>query len=280
MQQPIFVVDAFSDVPFRGNPAAVCVLDAPATKSWMRSVAAEMNLSETAFLHPIESGWMLRWFTPTVEVDLCGHATLAAAHVLWSDSCRAADSTIRFETRSGLLEATRTDDDRIALDFPSTPVSEQEPPPDLLDALAPGARFPVPVAAGFNRVDWLIELPTEEDVRSIAPDFGALATVDARGVMVTSPASPGTLARHPGVDFVSRFFAPACGVDEDPVTGSAHCTLGPWWATKLGRNTVVGRQISERGGTVTVRNRGERVTLEGSAVTALEGRLAFPVEWS
>ncbi len=278
MQQPIFVVDAFSDVPFQGNPAAVCVLDAPATDSWMRSIAAEMNLSETAFLHPVESGWNLRWFTPAVEVDLCGHATLAAAHVLWSEAYGTRDRSIRFDTRSGILEAIRRDEGRIALDFPSTPVSEQDAPPDLLDALAPNTRLPVPVATGFNRVDWLVELPTEEDIRSILPDFRALAAVDARGVMITAPPSPGTREKYPDVDFVSRFFAPACGVNEDPVTGSAHCTLGPWWARKLGRDAVVGRQISERGGTVAVRNRGERVTLEGAAVTVLRGRLVSSTE--
>ncbi len=246
----------------------------------MRSVAAEMNLSETAFLHPIRSGWRLRWFTPAVEVDLCGHATLAAAHVLWSEAHEPDGRTIRFHTLGGTLEASRTEDGRIALDFPSKPVSERDAPPALLEALAPEVRIPIPVATGFNQMDWLVEFPTERDVRSIEPDFRALARIDARGVMVTAPPSDGTRESHPGVDFVSRFFAPACGVDEDPVTGSAHCALGPWWARKLGRDAVVGRQISDRGGTVTVRDRGDRVTLEGLAVTVLKGRIGSSVEQS
>jgi PhzF family phenazine biosynthesis protein len=276
MNQPIYVVDAFSEVPFEGNPAAVCVLTMPASEEWMRLVAMEMNLSETAFLHPVGSGWSLRWFTPTVEVELCGHATLASAHVLWSEGHAPPDRPLRFETLSGVLEASRTGNAGIALDFPSKPVSEDDAPPDLLHALAPAGRMPVPIATGFNQMDWLVELPTEADVRSIEPDFRALAAVDARGVMVTAPPGAATRARHPGVEFVSRFFAPACGVDEDPVTGSAHCALGPWWARKLGHDTVTGRQISLRGGTVRVTDRGDRVTLEGAAVTVLRGRIDSP----
>ncbi len=273
MDRPIFVVDAFSEVPFEGNPAAVCVLSGPASEAWMRHVAAEMNLSETAFLHPEGSGWRLRWFTPTVEVELCGHATLASAHVLWSEGHAPPDRSLRFETLSGALEASRTGDAGIALDFPSKPVSETETPPGLLKALAPDGGIPVPIATGFNQMDWLVELPTEADVRSVSPDFRALAAIDARGVMVTAPAGAVTRSSHPGVDFVSRFFAPACGVDEDTVTGSAHCALGPWWAQKLGRDTVTGRQVSTRGGTVRVRDRGDRVTLEGTAITVLRGRI-------
>jgi len=273
MDRPISIVDAFSEVPFEGNPAAVCVLTAPASEAWMRSVAAEVNLSETAFLHPVESGWGLRWFTPTVEVELCGHATLASAHVLWTEGHSPPGRTLRFDTLSGVLEASRAGEARISLDFPSKPVSEDRAPPALLDALAPDGRIPLPTATGFNRMDWLVELPTEADVRSVEPDFRALAAVDARGVMVTSPPGSRTLANYPGIDFVSRFFAPACGVDEDPVTGSAHCALGPWWARKLGREIVTGRQISRRGGTVRVTDLGDRVTLEGAAVTVLRGRI-------
>ena len=172
-----------------------------------------------------------------------------------------------------MLEASRAGEARISLDFPSKPVSEDRAPPALLDALAPDGRIPLPTATGFNRMDWLVELPTEADVRSVEPDFRALAAVDARGVMVTSPPGSRTLANYPGIDFVSRFFAPACGVDEDPVTGSAHCALGPWWARKLGREIVTGRQISRRGGTVRVTDLGDRVTLEGAAVTVLRGRI-------
>ena len=273
MDRPISIVDAFSEVPFEGNPAAVCVLAAPASEGWMRGVAAEVNLSETAFLHPVNSGWRLRWFTPTVEVDLCGHATLASAHVLWTEGHAPPGTPVRFETLSGTLEAIRAGSDRIALDFPAKPVSKDDAPRALLEALAPDGRIPVPTATGFNRMDWLVELPTEADVRSVEPDFRALAAVDARGVMVTSQPGAGTLESHPGIDFVSRFFAPACGVDEDPVTGSAHCALGPWWARKLARDTVTGRQISLRGGTVRVTDRGDRVTLEGAAITVLRGRI-------
>ena len=269
MDRPIFVVDAFAEFPFEGNPAGVCVLTEPATEAWMRRVAAEMNLSETAFVHPEELGWRLRWFTPTVEVELCGHATLASAHVLWSEGHAPPGRPIRFQTLSGALEASRAGESGIALDFPSKPVSESEAPPALLQALAPEVGIPVLCGTGFNRMDWLVELPTEDDIRSIQPDFRALAAVDARGVMITARPGAQTLATHPGVDFVSRFFAPACGVDEDPVTGSAHCALGPWWAQKLGRDTVTGRQISLRGGTVRVTDRGERVTLEGTAVTVI-----------
>ena len=273
MDRPIFIVDAFSEVPFEGNPAGVCVLEAPASESWMRSVAAEVNLSETAFLHPVESGWRLRWFTPTVEVDLCGHATLASAHVLWTEGRAPRDGPIYFETLSGVLVASCAADDRIALDFPSKAMSEAGAPPALLEALGTNGRTPLPTATGFNGMDWLVELPTEADVRAVEPDFRALAAVDARGVMVTSLPNSVTLASHPDVDFVSRFFAPACGVDEDPVTGSAHCALGPWWARKLGRDTVTGRQVSSRGGTVKVTDQGDRVRLEGAAVTVIRGRI-------
>lgn len=273
MDRPISFVDAFSEVPFEGNPAAVCVLKAPASEAWMRSVAAEVNLSETAFLHPVESGWRLRWFTPTVEVELCGHATLASAHVLWTEGHSPPGRTLRFDTLSGVLEASGAGESRISLDFPSKPVSVDRAPPALLEALAPDGQIPPPTATGFNRMDWLVELPTEADVRSVEPDYRALATVDARGVMVTSPPGSETLSSYPGIDFVSRFFAPACGVDEDPVTGSAHCALGPWWARKLGREIVTGRQISRRGGTVRVTDLGDRVTLEGGAVTVLRGRI-------
>jgi PhzF family phenazine biosynthesis protein len=273
MDRSISIVDAFSEVPFEGNPAGVCVLELAASESWMRSVAAEVNLSETAFLHPVESGWRLRWFTPTVEVELCGHATLASAHVLWTEGHAPRDRPIRFETLGGVLGASCVAADRIALDFPSKPVSEAAAPPALLEALGTDGRTPLPKATGFNGMDWLVELPTEADVRSVEPDFRALAAIDARGVMVTSSPGSDTLKSHPDIDFVSRFFAPACGVDEDPVTGSAHCALGPWWAWKLGRSTVTGRQISTRGGTVRVTDRGDRVTLEGAAVTVLRGRI-------
>ncbi|MFO7588006.1 MAG: PhzF family phenazine biosynthesis protein [Gemmatimonadota bacterium] len=269
MQVEIFQVDSFADRPFAGNPAGVCLLEAPASEPWMRAVAAEMNLSETAFLHPEGPGWRLRWFTPTVEVDLCGHATLASAHVLWSESRAPEDRQLHFETKSGPLGAAAGAEGWIELDFPAERPSVASPPSALLDALGLER---VEVAAR-NRMDWLLEVADEAAVRSLAPDFRALARVDARGVSVTSPPGPATLRDHPGVDFVSRFFAPSCGVDEDPVTGSAHCALGPWWSERLGRATVLGRQVSRRGGMVRVTDRGERVTLAGRATTVLRGRI-------
>ena len=276
MQVPLYVVDAFTDRPFTGNPAAVCLLDAPATDDWMGRVAAEMNLSETAFLYPERDGWRLRWFTPLVEVDLCGHATLAAAHVLETRSGDAAGgSPLRFHTRSGLLEATVRERD-IALDFPALPAEPANPPASLLAALgATGPHEPTlrPVAAGHNGTDWLIELSDEAEVRALSPDFQALGAEDARGIIVTSAAGADARLAEPEADFVSRFFGPAVGVDEDPVTGSAHCALGPWWSERMGRDRLTGRQVSARGGTVRVHCRGPRVTLEGRAVTVLSGRI-------
>ena len=269
MQVPLYIVDAFTDRPFTGNPAAVCLLDAPASEDWMGRVAAEMNLSETAFLQPHPDGWRLRWFTPLVEVDLCGHATLAAAHVLRGRS-GAAPGNLTFHTRSGPLHASTTEG-TIALDFPALPADPADPPARLLAALRPGGSALCPVAAGHNGTDWLIELSDEAAVRSLSPDFRALAAEDARGIIVTAAAGAEARAVEPDADFVSRFFGPAVGVDEDPVTGSAHCALGPWWAERLGREQVTGRQVSVRGGTVRVLCRGERVTLEGRAVTVLEG---------
>lgn len=273
MQAPLYIVDAFTDRPFSGNPAAVCLLDAPGSENWMRRVAAEMNLSETAFLHPVVDGWRLRWFTPLVEVDLCGHATLASAHVLMTRGGEVhGDQRLRFHTRSGPLEASASDR-TIALDFPAQPAEPAEPPATLLAALDPDRSALRPAAAGHNGTDWLIQMSDEEAVRALSPDFRALSAEDARGIIVTAPAGPETRAVEPEAEFVSRFFGPAVGVDEDPVTGSAHCALGPWWSERLGRDRVTGRQISARGGTVRVHCRGPRVTLEGQAVTVLEGRI-------
>jgi len=270
MDVEIYQVDAFSDRPFAGNPAGVCVLDAPGRETWMRDVAAEMNLSETAFLHPEGAGWRLRWFTPTVEVDLCGHATLASAHVLWTERGVPSDRPLAFSTLSGPLGAAPGDGGWIELDFPAEPVTPADPPAGLLEALG----LDVVEAAGRNRMDWLLAVPDEGTLRALDPDFRALGQVDARGVAVTAPPGEATRREHPRVDFVSRFFAPAAGVNEDPVTGSAHCALGPWWSARLGRETVLGRQVSRRGGLVRVTHRGTRVTLAGRAVTALRGRIA------
>ncbi len=263
MSQPIFVVDAFTDRPFAGNPAAVCILPAPASDAWMRDVAREMNLAETAFLHRAGADFALRWFTPTVEVDLCGHATLASAHVLWQEAHLAPGETARFQTRSGVLTAVQRAPG-IELDFPRAAAEAVPPPADLLPGLGLGAAPWV----GRNRFDYLVEVETEAMVRGLTPNFHALRTLGVRGVIVTGRADPGQ-----PYDFVSRFFAPGAGIDEDPVTGSAHCALGPYWGPRLGRDTMTGYQASARGGTVRVTLRGDRVLLGGQAVTVLRATL-------
>ena len=255
-------VDAFTDRPFAGNPAAVCILPVARDEAWMQAVAREMNLSETAFLVANADGYDLRWFTPTVEVDLCGHATLAAAHVLWETGALAPDAEARFQSKSGLLTA-RSEGGWIYLDFPATPELPTEAPPALLQAL--GVK---PVYTGKSSInDYLVEVESEVIVRALKPDLGLLATVPSRGVMVTSRSS------SPDYDFVSRFFGPAAGVDEDPVTGSAHCCLGPFWQQRLGKDELLAYQASARGGTVRVRPRGERVHLGGQAVTVMRAQL-------
>ncbi|MEW4530475.1 PhzF family phenazine biosynthesis protein [Maioricimonas sp. JC845] len=266
MSVPILLVDAFTDQPFRGNPAAICLLDDERDAGWMQAVAAEMNLSETAFVRPLGKTRELRWFTPRIEVDLCGHATLAAAHVLWEEGIVGAGEPIRFETRSGVLTCTRAGN-RIELDFPATPAEPVELPAELAAALWPGGDGPQPVFAGRTRFDHLVVLESAADVLGLDPDFRQLAAVRTRGVMVTAPSD------RDGEDFVSRFFAPAAGVDEDPVTGSAHCCLGPYWADRLGKTELSAHQASERGGDVKVRIAGDRVVLGGEAVTVLRGEL-------
>ena len=261
MAQLIHQVDAFTDTPFAGNPAAVCLLPEPAGERWMRDVASEMNLSETAFLSPQADGYDLRWFTPSVEIDLCGHGTLASAHVLWETGEARPDETLRFHTRSGLLSASR-DGDWIELDFPATPVSLRAAP--LLLAPALGTRL---VYVGRSVFDYLVEVPSESDVRGMSPDMGALASLNVRGFIVTARAD------DPDVDFVSRFFAPSTGIPEDPVTGSAHCALGPYWRDKLGKNELRARQISARGGDLRVRVEGDRVRIAGQAVTVMRAEL-------
>ncbi len=259
----IFKVDSFTSAPFAGNPAGVCLLDDPRDERWMQGVAREMNLSETAFLTPAGDGFSLRWFTPAVEVSLCGHATLASAHILWEQGLLAPSRTARFQTASGELRASRRGE-LIEMDFPSTPEEPAEGPPSLEKALGV-----TPIYLGRNAFDYLVLLASEESVRAVRPDFALLRTVDVRGVIVTAPSD------HPGYDFVSRFFAPAVGVDEDPVTGSAHCALTPFWAARLGRSELVGYQASQRGGVVHVRDAGDRAVLAGEAVTVLRGELAI-----
>lgn len=260
---PIWQVDAFADRPFAGNPAAVAWLDAEADPVWMQQVANEMNLAETAFVHPRPGGdgYGLRWFTPAVEVDLCGHATLGAAHALW-EAGRIPAWPIRFHTLSGVLTC-RQNGDRIELDFPSTPPRESPADSQLLGALGALAA----AYFGRTRFDAFVELDSAETVRSLRPDFRMLKALDARGVIVTASSD------DPKYDFISRFFGPNVGIDEDPVTGSAHCALAPYWAAKLGKPALTGFQASPRGGVVGVRVDGDRVVLSGRAVTVLEGTL-------
>jgi PhzF family phenazine biosynthesis protein len=266
MSHTLLQIDAFTDRPFAGNPAAVCLLDGPAEPEWMQKVAWEMNLSETAFLYPDGAVFRLRWFTPAVEVELCGHATLASAHALWEENLLDPADPALFDTLSGRLAAVRRGN-AIEMDFPAERPEPCEPPPGLIAALGCAS----PVAVARNRFDFLVEVADEANVRSVQPDYRRLATLPLRGVMVTSRAGNDLVAS--GVDFVSRFFAPAVGVDEDPVTGSAHCCLGPWWAERLGTDDLVGRQVSARGGTVGVRVRSDRVLVAGRAVTVFRGQL-------
>ncbi len=261
MALEIVQVDAFTHEPFRGNPAAVCILPEPRDDAWLQAVAREMNLSETAFLRPDGDGYRLRWFTPAVEIDLCGHATLASAHVLWEDGHLAPAAVATFHTRSGTLSAARRGD-WIELDFPATRAVEAVPPAGLLEALGVKPRY-----VGRTRFDYLLELDSEATVRGLRPDFGALERVEARGVIVTSRAAT------PQFDFVSRFFAPRSGVNEDPVTGSAHCALAPYWSERLKKQELAAYQASPRGGVVRVRPAGDRVVLGGQAVTVLRGHL-------
>jgi predicted PhzF superfamily epimerase YddE/YHI9 len=261
MALSITQVDAFTSVPFAGNPAAVCVLAAPRDPAWMQHVAREMNLSETAFLDPREDGYNLRWFTPAVEVDLCGHATLASAHVLWEEGHLQPSRPARFFTRSGWLAAERVGE-WIEMDFPATPAAPADASAQLQEALAAPVKH-----VGRSRFDYLVELESEEALRGLRPDFGLLRPFPARGFIVTSRSSSRDF------DFVSRFFAPAAGIDEDPVTGSAHACLGPYWSERLGKAEMLAYQASARGGVVRVRVQGDRVYLGGQAVTVLRGQL-------
>jgi PhzF family phenazine biosynthesis protein len=258
----IYQVDAFTDRPFKGNPAAVCLLPGPREDIWMQELAKEMNLSETAFLHRADNGFNLRWFTPAVEVELCGHATLASAHILWETGWADRDEQALFHTLSGLLTATRSGEE-IELNFPVRNDGPVDAPPGLIEALSVTPKY-----IGRTKHDYLLELDSEETVRNVRPDFAMLKEQEIRGVMVTS------LADMEGYDFVSRFFAPGAGIDEDPVTGAAHCCLGPYWRNRLGKDAFVAYQASARGGTVRVRVEGERVILGGQAVTILRGKLS------
>jgi PhzF family phenazine biosynthesis protein len=262
MSVRIVQVDAFTNQPFAGNPAAVCVLPAAAPEEWMRNVAREMNLSETAFLVARDGGFDLRWLTPAVEVDLCGHATLASAHVLWQDGHLPSGQSARFQTRSGLLLAGKRGD-WIELDFPAKVVVPAQPPVELLPALGvTRAAF-----VGKNVFDYLVEVDSEATLRGLNPDHSALRKVPVRGVIVTAPSASAEF------DFVSRFFAPGSGIDEDPVTGSAHCALAPYWGERLGKRSMTAFQASARGGVVRTRIEGDRVILGGQAVTVMTAEL-------
>ncbi len=259
----IYQVDAFSKRPFEGNPAAVCLLEEPRNEGWMQQVAAEMNLSETAFILKQGVGFSLRWFTPQVEVDLCGHATLASAHVLWETGLLKADQQALFYTKSGLLSAALKADGSIQLNFPAEPPKEAPPPPGLLQALRVD-----PLYTGRNKSNYLLEVDSEATVKSIEPDFAMLAKAHGSGVIVTS------LADSPSFDFVSRFFDPGEGIDEDPVTGSAHCCLGPYWQKRLVKDEFTACQASRRGGILHIKvGADNRVLIAGHAVTILQGEL-------
>ncbi|MFC5751148.1 PhzF family phenazine biosynthesis protein [Actinomadura rugatobispora] len=266
----MLVVDAFTDRPFAGNPAGVCLLDASADPAWMQRVAAEMRHSETAFVRTLpddaDADFEVRWFTPSVEVALCGHATLAAAHALYETGTVLSDRPIRFRTlRSGVLTVRCGASGLLEMDFPATPPGPVPAPGGLAEALG----VPLVWTGRTAQTDLLVEVPGEKAVRGLAPDIAAVAAFDARAVIVTAPSDDPA----GGSDFVSRVFGPRVGIDEDPVTGSAHCALAPYWAGRLGRDALRGRQLSERGGLVRTEVRGARVVLSGDAVTVLDGEL-------
>lgn len=257
----IYQVDAFTDQVFKGNPAAVCLLESPGDEQWMQLVAMEMNLSETAFLYPQGEGFNLRWFTPETEVDLCGHATLASAHTLWEAGVLEVNREAVFLTKSGRLSAKR-DGEYIVLDFPA----EVDRPGELPGPLKRALGVPT-VYTGRNRLDYIVEVEKEELVRSLKPDLELLKQSGTRGVIVTSPSA------DPEYDFISRFFAPGTGIPEDPVTGSAHCCLGPYWKQRLGKDHLSAYQASKRGGVLKLTVQGNRVLIAGKAVTVFRGEL-------
>lgn len=261
----IYQVDAFTEQAFKGNPAGVCVLDKAKPEPWMQSIAMEMNLSETAFVLKMEEGFSLRWFTPKKEVSLCGHATLATAHILWQTGQLEPDEVARFQTKSGLLTAKK-DGDWIELDFPARPVKMIQEFQVLNSALGADPVY-TSVSPSEKGDYYLLELDNEQAVRALNPDFQQLVSINARAVIVTSRSD------DPAYDFVSRFFAPWLGINEDPVTGSAHCYLAPYWSAKLGKTSLTGLQVSERSGVVGCRWKGERVFLRGQALTIFCGDL-------
>ena len=258
---PIYTVDAFAESPFRGNPAGVCFLMGKQSDEWMQQIAKEMNLSETAFFMQSERGYHLRWFTPATEVELCGHATLATAHIIWETQLVRLEEEILFETLSGDLRA-RMVNGWIELNFPAEKPEAAALPEGILEGLVCET---TPVAVSQNRFDWFLEFEDPAVVETMDPDFRRLRHFDTRGIVVTAP------SQNPAYDYVCRFFGPAVGVDEDPVTGSAHCALGPYWSEKMGKGELTGYQASERGGIVQVKMSGDRVLLRGKAVTVMQG---------
>ncbi len=272
MELTIIQVDAFTDKPFAGNPAAICVTDAPLEEGLMKAIALEMNLSETAFLYPIEGGYSLRWFTPAIEVDLCGHATLASAHVLWSEGYLSAEKVASFHTKSGWLSARQTDG-WIEMDFPAQPVRPAHVMPQLIKSLCCGGTIR---AVAKNDTNYLVEIQSEAAVRSLEPDFTQMKKLPVQGVIATAPADSDEY------DFVSRYFGPRAGVNEDPVTGSAHASLAPYWQEKLGKTEMLAKQVSARGGVLRVKcssaeEAAARVFISGQAVTTLRGELASEI---
>lgn len=254
MPTTLLVIDSFTDKPFGGNPAAVCILDGPADETWMKGVAREMNLAETAFLHRVSNAFSLRWLTPAVEVTLCGHATLAAAFALWQEGILKPGEIARFQTLSGEL-VCRCEGEWITMDFPAVPCEASPAPKGLSEALDCELAY-----CGYNGMDYLVEVANAEVLRGLKPNLTTLSTLPMRGLIITSRSEVAEF------DFISRFFAPAVGVSEDPVTGSAHCALGPYWQPKLGKSDFTAYQASERGGVVKLSVMGDRVLLRGQAV--------------
>jgi PhzF family phenazine biosynthesis protein len=259
MALSIYVVDAFTDTMFKGNPAAVCITSEPLDDFLMQNIAAEMNLSETAFLFPQQDGYSLRWFTPDAEVELCGHATLASAHILWETEVLSKGQQANFYTKSGLLTASK-EDAWIELNFPAEPVHECEYPTELIEAL-----HIEPLYVGRNRFDYFIEVESEDIVKNLNPDFSLLKTIQTRGINVTSKSN--------NFDFVSRCFFPAVGVNEDPVTGSSHCGLAPYWCEKLNKTELIAYQASARGGILKIKLQNGRVLMAGQSVTVMKSEL-------
>jgi PhzF family phenazine biosynthesis protein len=264
MKLPIFTVDAFTNEPFKGNPAAVCILKEEIPTSLMQSIAFELNLAETAFVLKEKDSdtFSLRWMTPNSEVDLCGHATLATSHTLWQQGICKISDVINYNTRSGLLTA-KNENGKITLDFPAIPQKKIEYPPELIDAIG-GV---VPKYVGMTKWNYIIELESERDIINLKPNFDIMLTLPGWGTIITAKADMN------GYDFISRFFAPEKGIQEDPVTGSAHCALAPYWQSRLGKDSFLAYQASERGGTLEIKIEGDRVMLTGDAVTVISGEI-------